>query len=324
MYRIFVSDDMEMLDGVTAALREQTTQPVEITAEAIEDADRLARRVTETEPDALVAGGLTPVDAEVLSAADLDLVARGGVGYDNVDVAAARERGVTVTNAPDYCSEEVATHAVSLLVATTRRLGRYDRQTRNGGWDWGAVPAPVRLSETTLGCVGFGSIARETARMADGLVGETLAYDPYVDEETAAAYDAELVDFETVTDEAELLAVFAPLTPETHELVDATALDRLPEGATVVNVGRGAVVDDEALAAALGDGPVAAAGLDVLPTEPPVDSPLVGREDVLVTPHAGWYSTAAQRDLVATVADAVGAVADGRRPAERVTVVDAE
>lgn len=324
MYRIFVSDDMEMLDGLTAALRDRTEQPVEITAEAIEDADRLASRVAETEPDALVAGGLTPVDAGVLSATELDLVARGGVGYDNVDLDVARERGVTVTNAPDYCSEEVATHAVSLLVAATRRLGRYDRQTRSGGWAWKDMPAPMRLSETTLGCVGFGSIAREAATMADGLVGETLAYDPYVDEETAAAYDAELVDFETLTREAELLAVFAPLTPETRELVDAAALDRLPEGATVVNVGRGAVVDDEALAAALADGPVAAAGLDVLPTEPPVDSPLVGREDVLVTPHAGWYSTAAQADLVATVADAVAAVAGGGRPAERVTVVDAD
>ncbi|ERH12650.1 MAG: lactate dehydrogenase related dehydrogenase [halophilic archaeon J07HB67] len=270
----------------------------------------------------MVAGGLTPVDADVLSAAELELVARGGVGYDNVDLEAARERGVTVTNAPDYCREEVAAHAVSLLLACTRRLGRYDRQTRSGGWDWGGVPAPARLSETTLGCVGFGSIAREAATMADGLVGETLVYDPYVDSETAAAHDAQLVDFETLTREAELLAVFAPLTPETRELVDAAALDRLPAGATVVNVGRGAVVDTDALAAALADGPVAAAGLDVLPTEPPVDSPLIGREDVLVTPHAGWYSAAAQRELVATVADAVGAVAGGGRPTERVTVVE--
>ena len=324
MYRIFVSDDMGMLDGLTAALRDRTAQAVEITAEAIENADRLADRVAETEPDALVAGGLTPVDAGVLSATELDLVARGGVGYDNVDVETARERGVTVTNAPDYCREEVATHAVSLLAAATRRLGRYDRQTRSGGWDWAEAPAPMRLSETTLGCVGFGSIAREAATVADGLVGETLVYDPYVDRETAATYGAELVDFETLTREAELLAVFAPLTPETRELVDAAALDRLPEGATVVNVGRGAVVDDEAVVAALADGPVAAAGLDVLPTEPPVDSPLVGREDVLVTPHAGWYSTAAQADLVATVAEAVGAVAGGERPAERVTVVGAD
>jgi phosphoglycerate dehydrogenase-like enzyme len=142
VYRIFVSDDMGMLDGLTAALRDRTAQAVEITAEAIENADRLADRVAETEPDALVAGGLTPVDAGVLSATELDLVARGGVGYDNVDIETARERGVTVTNAPDYCREEVATHAVSLLVAATRRLGRYDRQTRSGGWDWAEAPAP--------------------------------------------------------------------------------------------------------------------------------------------------------------------------------------
>lgn len=320
VYRVFVSDDMRMLSGVESALEAATDTPLEVTREPIEEAGRLAARLREVEADALVAGGLTPVTAEVLETG-LELVARGGVGYDNVDLETARETGTLVTNAPDYCTEEVASHAVSLAVACTRRLGAYDRQTRDGDWDWAEPAAPRRLSETTLGCVGFGAIAREAATMAEGLVGETLAYDPYVDRETAAAHGAETVGFETLTRSADLLVVFAPLTPETRGLVDEAALARLPEDAVVVNVGRGPVVDSDALAAALADGPVTAAGLDVLPTEPPVDSPLVGRDDVLVTPHAGWYSAEAQTDLVETVADAVGAVADGGTPADRVTVV---
>ena len=320
MYRVFVSDDMGMLSGVESALEAAANTPLEITREPIEEADRLAARLRETEADALVAGGLTPVTAAVLETG-LDLVARAGVGYDNVDLETARETGTLVTNAPDYCTEEVASHAVSLAIACTRRLGVYDRQTRGGGWDWAETPAPRRLSETTLGCVGFGAIAREAATMAEGLVDETLAYDPYVDEETAAAYGVETVGFETLTRSADLLVVFAPLTPETRGLVDEVALARLPEDAVVVNVGRGSVVDSDALAAALAEGSVTAAGLDVLPTEPPVDSPLVGRDDVVVTPHAGWYSVEAQTDLIETVADAVAAVGDGGTPTDRVTVV---
>lgn len=320
MYRVFVSDDMGMLSGVESALREAADTPVEIASEPVEDPERLVTELRAADADALVAGGLTPVTADVFETG-LELVARAGVGYDNVDLEAAREAGTVVTNAPDYCTEEVASHAVSLAVACTRRLGQYDRQTRGGDWEWAEVPAPRRLSEATLGCVGFGAIAREAAAMADGLFGETLAYDPYVDAETAAAHGAEAVGFEGLTRSADVLAVFAPLTPETRGLVDEAALARLPDDAAVVNVGRGPVVDSDALAAALADGPVTAAGLDVLPTEPPVDSPLVGREDVLVTPHAGWYSAEAQADLVDTVASAVAAVADGGAPDERVTVV---
>ncbi|MEZ3115827.1 NAD(P)-dependent oxidoreductase [Halobaculum sp. MBLA0147] len=322
MFRVFVSDDMAMLDGIAPAIEAAADGPVAVETGVAETPEAVIDACRETDADALVAGAQTPVTAEVVAETEPSLVSRAGVGVDTIDLDAASDAGVTVTNAPDYCTEEVASHAVALLTAAARRLGRFDRAVRDGAWGWEDTPAPRRLSEATLGCVGFGRIAREAVAMADGLVGETVVSDPYVDAETVADYGAEHVDFETVTERADLLAVFAPLTPETRALVDAAALERLPEDAVVVNVGRGAVIDDAALADALADGAVAAAGLDVLPTEPPVDSPLVGREDVLVTPHAGWYSVEAREDLFATVASAVAAVADGGRPDERVTVVD--
>jgi D-3-phosphoglycerate dehydrogenase len=318
VYRVLVSDDMEMLDGIEAELHERADADLDVTITSVTDEDELVEAASDA--DALVAGAHTPVTQSVLEAVGLDLVARAGVGVDNVDLDAARETGTTVTNTPDYCTEEVATHALSLLLACSRRLSTYDRQTRGGGWDWETARAPRRLSEATLGCVGFGAIARTMAEQANGIVGETLAYDPYVDADTAAKHGGIAVDFEELTARSELLVVFAPLTPETRELIDGDVLAQLPNDAIVVNVGRGSVVDDEALAAALDDGPVAAAGLDVLPTEPPRDSPLVGRDDVLVTPHSGWYSVEARADLLASVANAVGRVASGEAPDDHVTV----
>lgn len=318
MYRVFVSDDMEMLDGFETALRDRTDTEVSVTSRVVTDADELVTAAADA--DALVVGAGTPVTRNVLESLDLDLVARGGVGVDNVDLDAAEDTDTVVTNAPDYCTEEVATHALSLLLACSRRLGVYDRQTRGGGWDWADAPAPHRFSEQTLGYVGFGAIARKMAEQASGIVGETVVYDPYVDEETVREYDGRKLSFEELTATADSVVVFAPLTPETRGLIDADALDRLPTDAVVVNVGRGAVVESDTLAAALDDGPVAAAGLDVLPTEPPTDSPLVGREDVLVTPHSGWYSAEAQADLVETVVSAVAARADGHDPDERIAV----
>ncbi len=310
---------MGMLDSFETAVRERTDTELAVTSRVVEDPDELADELAAAAADAAVVGPRTPVTGDVLHAAGLDLVARAGVGLDNVDREAARETETTVTNAPDYCTEEVASHAVSLIVSAARRLSQYDHHVRDGGGDCTGVPAPRRLSESTLGCVGFGAIARRAVTAADALVGETLAYDPYVDEETAAEYGVETVGFEELTRNADLLAVFAPLTPETEGLVDDDALQRLPTDAVVINVGRGGVVDSDALARALEDGGVAAAGLDVLPTEPPQDSPLVGRDDVLVTPHSAWYSAEAQQDLLDTVAGAVAAVADGGRPEQRVT-----
>lgn len=312
---------MGMLDGLTAAIEERAAADVTVDWQVAQTAEDVVAAVDAADADAVVAGAGTPVTRAVVRDTGVEAVVRAGVGVDNVDLDAAEEFGVAVANAPDYCTREVGEHALALLLAAARRLPVYDRQTRRGDWAWDEPPAPPRLGAATLGFVGFGSIAQSVADAGVALAGDAVAYDPYVGEATAAEYGVEVADFETVCERSDLLAVFAPLTEETRGLVDEAALDRLPEGAVVVNVGRGAVVDDDALAVALEDGPVSAAALDVLPTEPPVDSPLVGRDDVLVTPHSGWYSAASRRDLVESVAASVAAVADGGPVPARTRVV---
>jgi len=318
VYRVFVSDGMGMLDGLADELATRVDDSVTVDRRVVTEADELVAAAADA--DALVVGAATPVTESAVSALSPDVIVRAGVGVDNIDVDAAESAGVAVANAPDYCTQEVGEHALALLLAAARRLSTYDRRTRRGDWEWSEPPAPPRLAAATLGFVGFGAIARSVADAAVPLVDEAVAYDPYVDAAVADEYGVDTRGFEAVCARADLLAVFAPLTEETRGLVDGDALARLPEGAVVVNVGRGPVVDDDALAAALENGPVSAAGLDVLPVEPPADSPLVGREDTLVTPHSGWYSAAARRDLLASVAEAVAAVADGEPLPDRVRV----
>ncbi|WP_227133295.1 NAD(P)-dependent oxidoreductase [Halorubellus salinus] len=318
MVRVFVSDGMGMLEGLEPMVGERSRGDVEFAWTVVDDVDALVSAAADA--DVLVVGPDAPVTREVLQRVEPAVVVRAGVGVDNVDVSAARDLGIVVTNTPTYCREEVGEHALSLTLAAARRLSTYDRETRAGEWEWRTATAPRRLAASTVGFVGFGAIARSVASAFVALFDDAVAYDPYVDAALAAEHGVSLAEFEVVCERADALVVFAPLTDETRGLVDADALAALPEDAVVVNVGRGAIVDDDALAAALDDGPVSAAALDVLPTEPPVDSPLVGRDDVLVTPHAAWYSTEAANDLLATVAETVAAVVDDDSVPERVRV----
>lgn len=318
MKRVFVSDDMGMLDGLEATVRERASADVEFVWRTVEDVDALVAAADGA--DVLVVGATAPVTRDALEAIEPVAVVRAGAGYDNVDVEAAADLGVVVTNAPEYSRVEVGEHALALTLAAARRLSTHDRSTRDGEWDWATARPPRRLAEATVGFVGFGAIAQSIAPAYVALFDDAMAYDPYVDEAVAAEHGVALASFESVCERADALCVFAPLTEETRELVDADALARLPADAVVVNVGRGAIVDDAALASALDDGPVAAAALDVLPTEPPVDSPLVGRDDVLVTPHAGWHSTEAAADLLETVASTAVAAVDDDPVPDRVRV----
>jgi D-3-phosphoglycerate dehydrogenase len=296
-------------------------------ATALPDADvRTAR--TETEADlidaldgaaAFVANVSAPVTRSVLDACpDLRIVARAGVGIDNVDIRAAADSGVVVTNTPDYCTDEVATHTVSLLLACVRNLRGYDRGVRAGGWGWHPDGPIHRLTGATLGLVSFGPIARGVVERLSGFDLDAVAYDPYVDADEMAAHGVEKVDFETLLDRSRLVSVNAPLTEATRNLIDADALDRLPDDAVLVNTGRGGVVDEEALAAALDDGIVAGAGLDVFASEPPTDSPLLDCERALLSPHAAWYSEEARTELHETVAANVRAALADETPPDRI------
>jgi len=274
-------------------------------------------RVIEAAADAyaLVVDVSIPVPAEVFEQSpELAVVARAGAGVDNIDISAADDHGVTVVNVPDYCTEEVSTHAVALLLASLRRTEAYDRSVEVGGWDW-TVGQPIqRLSTQTVGFHSFGGIAQRTAEKLAGFGCELVAADPYVDAEAMAEYGVEKVSFWEMVEKADHISIHAPLTEETHHLFDREVFQQMSQTGVLVNVGRGPIVNEEALAWALDTGQIAAAGVDVLEEEPPEDSPLFDRDDVLVTPHSAFYSEQSVTDLNEHMANDILAVLAGEKP----------
>lgn len=310
-YRILVSGS-KVIDRTT---EQAVFDAIDATVERTDATD--ASGLVDVVPgvDALVVDAGTQVTAPVLAAADsLAVVGRSGIGVDNVDVASAVDHGVTVVHVPAYCVDEVATHALALLLACERKLLPFDRSVRDGDWDW-SVAAPIhRLSGSTVGLVAFGKIARNLARKLSGFELDVVACDPYVAAAEMAAFDVTRVSFEELLDRSDFVSVHAPLTDETERLFDDAAFRSMRDGAVFVNTARGGVVDEAALATALRTGPVAAAGLDVRQSEPPADSPLDDLENVVLTPHAGWYSEEAREELNHTVAEDVVRVLTGDEP----------
>ncbi|WP_267643614.1 C-terminal binding protein [Haloarchaeobius amylolyticus] len=315
MHSVLLSD-YPMLDP--EIYREVLGPGVEIHERDLGSGEALLEAAREVDADAVVTDVHTPVPATVIEALDLAVIARSAVGIEGIDLGAAAAAGVPVVHCPEYCTDEVATHALSLVLACARSIPAYDRSVRDGEWAWGATRELHRLRGQTIGMLAFGPIARRFAELVSGFDCRLLAHDPYVEAETMADYGVERVDFETLLDDSDVLSVHAPLTDDTRGMLDGDAFERLGPGAILVNTGRGAVIDEDALVAALESGQVASAGLDVLTEEPPKDSPLVGREDTIVTPHAGWYSEEARRDVNETVARDVKRVLDGQAPENEV------
>lgn len=240
----------------------------------------------------------TGVSAESMDATGCSVVSRYATGIDGIDIDAATERGIRVTRVPTYCNDEVGMHALSLALTFVRGLPAYDASTAAGRWEWGDA-APLRsVSDLTFGLLAFGNKGRSTGEKARALGFDVCAYDPYVDDADIEAAGVRPVGFEALLSEADVLSIHTPLTAETEGLVDADALATLDDDAIVVNTARGRVLDEAALLEALDEGRLGGAGLDVLRQEPPADdNPLLGRDDVVVTPHAAWYSTRTAREL---------------------------
>jgi D-3-phosphoglycerate dehydrogenase len=272
-------------------------------------------RETLAEADAVInlRYDLDAEDVAVLD--DCRVISRYGIGVDNIATDAARERGIPVTNVPDYCLEEVSVHALSLWLALSRGLPTYDDAVAAGGWDRSAAAPIHRLSTRTVGVVGYGAIGRAVGERAAALGADVLASDPFLSAADVEDDPAELVSFETLLDRADFVTVHSPLTPDTRGLFDADAFSRMRDDAYLVNVARGPIVDTEALVAALDAGELAGAGLDVFPEEPPAATdPLRDHPDVVTTPHVAWYSEEANEERRRTVVDIVRTVLEGGEP----------
>jgi D-3-phosphoglycerate dehydrogenase / 2-oxoglutarate reductase len=248
------------------------------------------------------------------------LLARCGVGYDNIDVSAARERGIAVSYVPGYGADDVAEQAITLLLGCARRLGRADRSVQAGMWPSYAELGPMRrLRGQALGLLGFGRIAREVAVRAHALGLRVIAHDPFVDPAVGQDLGTGLVPLEQLLAESDFLSVHLPLTPQTRHLVNGQAFALMRPHAYLINTSRGAVVDQAALVAALDSGAIAGAGLDVLEREPPAPGdPLLGRPNVIITPHSAAYTEEALGDVRRTALADVVRVLRGQEPAHLV------
>ncbi|MEI3844729.1 MULTISPECIES: C-terminal binding protein [Microbacterium] len=249
--------------------------------------------------------GYASVTREMIEAMpNLEIIALMSMGFDYVDLDAATEHGVWVTNVPGAATEEVATHALAIMLHSLRQLRFYLASANPADWNERASWAPPRLSERTLGVIGLGRIGRELVRQAGPLFGRVLGYDPLMPDtpEVRADLDALGVTrtgLDEVRGASDVLSLHLPLTPETAHMVDAEFLAGMPQGALLVNVSRGALIDEEALAASLDAGHLGGAALDVLASEPPQPGhPLVGRDDVVLTPHIAYFSERTEIEYV--------------------------
>jgi len=258
------------------------------------------------------------VTAAVMDACPtLKVVVRYGVGVDNIDLDHAKAQGIYVANVPDYGAEnEVSEHAVALYLAAQHRLVQRDSEVRNGKWSVGQDAMIPSRENAILGLIGGGRIGRETARKFRALgFGQVLVFDPFLSDEVAHEHKLEHADLKTLCQNADVVSIHAPLTPDTHHIIDASALTMMKPTTILVNVARGGLVDEAALANALINGRLFGAGIDVFENEPvALDNPLLGAPNTIVSDHTAWYSERSVKVLQHNAAQEVLRVLRGEPP----------
>ncbi|MFH0871490.1 MAG: C-terminal binding protein [bacterium] len=244
------------------------------------------------------------------------LITRMGIGYDEVDVEAATEKGIMVCNVADYCQDEVSDHALTLLLCAVRKVKTFDENMRKGKWGFRHVRPIHEIRGKTLGLVAFGKIPRCLAPKAQGLGLKVIAYDPYLYDDIFAKWDVERrLDLDVLMAESDFVSIHAPFSRETKGMIGEAEFRQMKPTAYFVNTSRGPVVNEEALLKALHEGWIAGAALDVMVEEPlPTTSPLMQAPNLILTPHASWYTERAVGAVVQNaMADVVRAL-QGKRP----------
>lgn len=243
------------------------------------------------------------------------VIGRFGLGVDNIDIKAAAALNIVVTYVPDYCLQEVSDHAMALVLALARKVPFSNALVQQGRWEMPAVVPIRRLEGQVLGLVGLGNIPRRVVPKARAFGFNVVVHDPYVPAAIARELGVELVSFERLLEISDFISVHAPLTAQTRGLFNADAFARMKKGACVVNTARGPLLDEVALVAALDTGHLGGAALDVVASEPlSKESPLLGRPNVIVTPHTAFYSVEALEELQTKCATDVARVLSGEKP----------
>lgn len=271
--------------------------------------------------DAVITGSLSKKAIEKMT--KCKLIHSIGIGYDGIDVKAATEQGICVSNPADYCLEEVSDHAMALLLACARKITRQDKAVREGKWDsvgkpefrqkiW---PPMFRLKGQTLGLIGFGNIPRTLVPKAKGFGLRIVAFDPYVSAEVAQKYGVELVSLDYLLENSDYVSLHAALNPQTHHMLGLEQFKKMKPTAYLINTARGGLVDEKALCEALAQGYIAGAGLDVLETESvPPDYPLLKFDNVIVTAHSAHYSESSALEIRRRPFEEISRIIDSRWP----------
>jgi phosphoglycerate dehydrogenase-like enzyme len=301
--RVILLDPAGGVEPVAQALREVPGIRVE-RAEVVPSGHGIAALLA---PPEIPVGG-----PECEGLPDLRIVAATSTGFDHLDLAALAAAGVWGTHCAGYCDEEVADHAIAFALDLLRGITILDRSVREGGWHHHPSP-PRRIAGAVLGIVGLGRIGREVARRARAFEMRVLAHDPFVADAGSPA--VEMVGLEELLTAADLVTLHALLTPESRGMIGERELRLMRPGSYLVNCSRAALVDHDALGAALTSGHLGGCGLDVLPREPPTDSePALRWPRTIVTPHSAWFSPESEHAPYRLAGEAVAAVLQGREP----------
>ncbi|MCK5008614.1 MAG: C-terminal binding protein [Spirochaetales bacterium] len=257
------------------------------------------------------------LDADIIGALErCKIILTLSVGYDCVDVGAATDKLIPVCNTPAYCTDEVANHAITLLLALARKIHLILPKSRDAVWDYKYTKPIFNFKDKTLGIVGLGRVGRALVPKAKGFGMKVCAYDPYVEDDIYALLEVERkYEFDELLGDSDYISIHTPLTPETFHPIGAAALGKMKKHAIIVNTARGPIIDEAALCEALDRGSIGAAGIDVLETEPPAaNNPLLSKENALVSPHVAWYSEESfEADMIDGM-DELERVLRGQRP----------
>jgi D-3-phosphoglycerate dehydrogenase / 2-oxoglutarate reductase len=314
---------------VRVVLTDQVFPTVDVEREILGRADGTLDILADSSPETIRADAAdadailttyAAIDADTIAALQsCKVIARYGIGVDNIDLDAARAAAITVTNVPDYCVEEVADHTIALLLAVWRKIVTGNEVVREGGWGIAQLRPVRRLRGRQLGMIGFGHIGRAVAGRASTFGLEVRVFDPYINDSALAGTGVTRIeDLDDLLSSSDIVTVHAPLTSGTKGLIDTGAIDKMKDGAILINTSRGPIVETSSVVAALERGKLSGAGLDVFDEEPPNAQTLHSLKTLVATPHAAFYSDEAIAESQTKAATSIVTVLNGGEPAYRV------
>jgi D-3-phosphoglycerate dehydrogenase len=298
------------LDPAKKALEEANAEVVQAPSSSEEDIIKAAENA-----DAILVTYAKLNENILRSLKNCKAIGRFGIGVDNIDLKVAGELGISVNYVPDYCLDEVSDQAMAMIISMARKIPQSNKLVQSGRWEMPAVVPMYRLRGKTVGLIGFGNIPRLMTPKAQAFGFNVIAADPYAPKELFEKYGVESVSMDELYERSDFISVHAPLLPETKGLVNKDAFKKMKDTAVIVNTARGPLINEKDLIEALDKNEIGGAGLDVVETEPlPKNSPLIGRDNVILAPHTAFYSVEALEELQTKAASDVARVLNGEEP----------